>query len=855
MQDTNLTLDGAKRELSDLMRAEGSFKQTARGALEIGRRYLSVEDGCLTQIDPETDHWKAIVSTDGEGGRFPEGLTLDLETTYCRRAFVEDSSIAVHDASTQGWESDPAFNEHGLSCYHGTTLHVDGEPYGTVCFVSEDARQEPFSDTETLFIEYLAQSLERELEREQHQSKLTRQTNLSLVLNRVLRHNLRNGMSIIRGFTQLMTDQLEDTSHGNAALEEIDRVIRLCEKARQLDQIVAADFEREPTDIVSLVTSVAEAVGHEHPAASISVEADEAVSLAVFPSFERAIRELVGNAAKHGGDAPAVTVSVESAPNAVEIHISDDGPGLASHEMDVFEMGTETPLTHGTGLGLWLSHWIVSGHDGSLECDNTGNGTMVSLSVPRMSDPGEVGTKQTLTRTHDQYQTAFEEAGDGMIIVNDEAHIVDANPEAATIYGVERQELLGRSIREFLPDDFDFEAEWDAIRTAQKRRDEMPVVSADGGVSAVEYTTKSDVIAPGLHLLTTRDVTERKERERELAETTERFRTFVENSHDLISVIDADGIAQYHSPAAERLLGYAPETLVGSDIFEYIHPEDRERISEQFERLVTRSDPTTEVFEYRVRHADSTWVRFESTASNRTATAVDGLVINSREVTEPEAPATGPELRRENDRLEEFASIVSHDLRNPLGVAEGHAELAAAACDCGHDHDHFERIESAHDRMYALIEDLLTLARTDAAVTDSESIGLASIATGCWENVETDRAALVVASDRTIRGDKTRLKQLFENLIRNGIEHGGEGVTVTVGALEEGFYLEDDGSGIPEDDRETVFESGYSTNQDGTGFGLSIVRQIAAAHDWEVAVTESDDGGARFEVTGVPSAK
>ena len=973
---TSLPLHDARRDLSDLLRKEGSFEEKARGALEVGRQYLSAANGHLTRIDPETDHWKAIVSTDDGDGRFPEGLTLDLGTTYCRRAFDEDSSVTLHDAPNQGWEADPAFEEHGLHCYHGTTLRVDGDAYGTVCFVSEDPRSEPFSETETLFVEYLAQSLERELEREQHEAKLTRQTNLSLVLNRVLRHNLRNGMAVIRGFTQLMTDQLDDPSYGDTALTKIDSLMRLCEKARQLDQIIAAEFERESTDVVSLIDGVVDDVAGEYPAASITVECDDPVSVAMFPSFERAIRELVENAAKHGGAAPTVTVSLGIVPNEIEIRVSDDGPGLASHEMNVLETGTETSLTHGTGLGLWLSHWIVSGHDGSLEATDTGNGTTLTISIPRTSGTDEHEQRQTLTRTHDQYQTAFNEAGDGMIIVNDDARIVDVNTEAATIYGVERQQLLGRSIREFLPEDFDFDAEWDAIRAAEKRRDEMPVVSADGGVSAIEYTTKSDVIAPGLHLLTTRDVTERKERERELAETSERFQAFVENSHDLISVVDADGIAQYQSPAAKRLLGYAPEALVGENIFGYIHQDDRAGISEQFERLVTRSEPTTEVFDYRIRHADGSWVRFESIASNRTATAVDGIVINSRDITKqrerkralkettqrlesvievsPEpilatdadgtitvwneaaedvfgfasdavvgegirslglfdteqasqfeahfdrvlagetihnrevqrrtrqgipvrlslsavplrdgsGTVTGvlvaakditehgehaqgaSELRRQNDRLEEFASIVSHDLRNPLSVAEGRLDLASEECDS----EHIEHIEYAHNRMYALIEDLLALARTGEVVTDFEPVDLGAIATGCWKNVETGRAALVVESDRTIQGDESRLKQLFENLIRNSIEHGGSGVTVTVGTLDGGFYLEDDGSGIPARHRTDIFESGYSTDQDGTGFGLSIVHRIAVAHNWGISATESSDGGARFEITGV----
>jgi signal transduction histidine kinase len=168
--------------------------------------------------------------------------------------------------------------------------------------------------------------------------------------------------------------------------------------------------------------------------------------------------------------------------------------------------------------------------------------------------------------------------------------------------------------------------------------------------------------------------------------------------------------------------------------------------------------------------------------------------------------------------------------------------------------------------MNALIDDLLRLARSGNQVDDLESIDLPDLSERCWENVVTEDGSIVVETDRTIRGDRNRLQQLFENLFRNSMEHGstsdrpqaddasdrvGEGVTITVGDLEDGFYVEDDGPGIPEETREKIFESGYSTKDAGTGFGLAIVEEIVEAHGWEITVAESDAGGARFEITGI----
>jgi PAS domain S-box-containing protein len=207
-------------------------------------------------------------------------------------------------------------------------------------------------------------------------------------------------------------------------------------------------------------------------------------------------------------------------------------------------------------------------------------------------------------------------------------------------------------------------------------------------------------------------------------------------------------------------------------------------------------------------------------------------------------------LEAKNERLEEFATIVSHDLRNPLNVAEGHLELASEECTS----DHLDAIERAHGRMNQLIVDLLALAQEGESATEVTTLALSEFVEQCWQTIDTRNATLVTEGECRIRADESRLCQLVENLVRNAVEHGGEDVTITVGDLPDGFYLEDDGVGIPADDRGDVFDTRYSTSDEGTGLGLNIVRQVAETHDWEIRVTESPGGGARFEITGVEFA-
>ncbi len=234
------------------------------------------------------------------------------------------------------------------------------------------------------------------------------------------------------------------------------------------------------------------------------------------------------------------------------------------------------------------------------------------------------------------------------------------------------------------------------------------------------------------------------------------------------------------------------------------------------------------------------------------------------------------ELTAQNNRLEEFASIVSHDLRSPLNALSMALELAEETGES----EFFDRCQRSVDRMNQLVEVLLTLARAGEDIDTLEPVDLSTVVETAWETVETRDAQLVVDTDLRFRADRLRLEQLLTNLFRNSIEHGspddhlaadssdrhrparnrlgaddsptGVGdLTVTVSDIEGGFAVEDDGPGIPPDQREEVFEAGYSTAADGTGFGLRIVARVVEAHGWTVRVTDGTDGGARFEITGV----
>ncbi|MFA9502015.1 PAS domain S-box protein [Natrinema sp. H-ect1] len=213
-------------------------------------------------------------------------------------------------------------------------------------------------------------------------------------------------------------------------------------------------------------------------------------------------------------------------------------------------------------------------------------------------------------------------------------------------------------------------------------------------------------------------------------------------------------------------------------------------------------------------------------------------------------------LERQNERLQEFTSVVSHDLRNPLNVAQGSLDLALEGDDTG-----LEACEEALERMEQLIDELLSLAEQGATTADLEPVALRDLATKAWSMVDTGDATLAFDGAGRIRADPERLQQLLENCFRNALDHGvpaggtSADLTVTVGDCEGGFYVADTGRGIPAEERESVFDIGFTTAEEGTGFGLGIVKRVAEAHDWDLRATDSDSGGARFEITGVDTPR
>lgn len=324
-------------------------------------------------------------------------------------------------------------------------------------------------------------------------------------------------------------------------------------------------------------------------------------------------------------------------------------------------------------------------------------------------------------------------------------------------------------------------------------------------------------------------------REQFIEQANEQPVNVIERVTDAFFALDSEWRFTYLNSAAEELLDAPAEELIGQRIWDRFPEAMETQFYEEYHQALEEGEPRS----FHARY--DPWDRW---FAEHVYPSEEGLSIIAHDITEQKKQEEA--LRHQRDQLDEFASIVSHDLRNPLNVAMGRLELVANECNS----EHVEDIDDALDRMRAIIEDLLALAREGEMVTQIAPIDVLEVVEDAWAGVETGNAELRLESELNLYADETQLTRLFENLFHNAIEHGGEEVTVRVGKLEDGhgFYVADDGPGIPPADREAILDRGYSGDEDGTGLGLSIVKRITEAHDWSIGVDESDAGGARLEI-------
>lgn len=323
----------------------------------------------------------------------------------------------------------------------------------------------------------------------------------------------------------------------------------------------------------------------------------------------------------------------------------------------------------------------------------------------------------------------------------------------------------------------------------------------------------------------------------------ERYSTVLRALEYPIYVVNADAEFEYINQAFVDLVGYSRDEIIGSQPGKVKTEEGVRRANDMLATIVSSSGAETQQFRVDIQTKDGDTVPcYDHMAALPFDDEFRGSVGILRDATREQQQRE--ELIRQNERLDEFTSIVSHDLRTPLQNAKTAAEMARTSGD----ETFFDSLNQEHKRMDQMIDDLLTLAKEGETVSETEQVDISTLATDAWEPFGCPADTLKVPDTGIpVNGDRSRIRRLLENLLRNADEHCESPVTVTLEQTTDGFYIADNGPGLDETNCEQIFEPGYTTATDGTGFGLTIVKRIADAHGWTISVSNSTAGGVRFE--------
>lgn len=337
----------------------------------------------------------------------------------------------------------------------------------------------------------------------------------------------------------------------------------------------------------------------------------------------------------------------------------------------------------------------------------------------------------------------------------------------------------------------------------------------------------------------------------------EQYKTLIKQGSDVISIVAEDGTISYQSPNSPQIKGWERDELVGENILEYIHPDDRQRVTKQFQSLVDTQGYIKEQITFRYETKDSGWVWLEATGTSPgSESPIDGYIVTSRDISERKEREQ--QIAEQRDNLELLNQLLRHDLRNDLQVVTGHLDFLA-----GHvDESQVDSLTTARETAQHAIELTETTREMAEAMltneTETQHIALQPTLTGVVENIRSEYPDARV----TVEGDipevsvtaTEMLDSVFDNLLSNAIQHNDKSIaTVTLSVIqtEETITVRivDNGPGIPDGRKDQIFGKGNTgLESTGSGIGLYLVQSLVKTYGGDVWVEDNDSGGSIFHV-------
>ncbi|HAF30030.1 MAG TPA: hypothetical protein DCG75_13400 [Bacteroidales bacterium] len=359
-----------------------------------------------------------------------------------------------------------------------------------------------------------------------------------------------------------------------------------------------------------------------------------------------------------------------------------------------------------------------------------------------------------------------------------------------------------------------------------------------------------------------------------LLESEEYFRTLIENSSDVISIIDINGNIRYESPSHHKVLGYKTGELLNRNAFEFVHPEDLERISQLFMQLINKSEGIEQV-SFRFLHKSGTWVYIEGTGKNLlNNTKINGIVVNYRDVTERTKAEieliNAKEKAEESDRLKSaFLANMSHEIRTPMNGIIGFAKLLQKnGLSKEKLTDYINIIIKSSKQLLNIVNDILDISRIETGQLElyENTINVNNVLDeikSFFELNATEKGLKLNLyyelknNEAFIFIDDSKLKQIIYNLIGNALKFTEKGsIDFGYKLIDQQieFFVKDTGIGIHSKYQKHIFDRfnkiEYKTNiYGGTGLGLAISKGLIEKMNGEIWLTSKEGEGTTFYFT------
>jgi len=885
---------------------EASFDDQLQELLTLGRDHLSLDAGIVAEFDGEY----TVRAADAPDLNVNPGDRFELTGTICAD-MLEGEVDTVRTASDVIADAHPVYRDRLVETFIGVPIDTQDRMYGAISFAGFDDSSRTVSEHDRTFVRLLAQWIGRELSRRAaRQEAETNERYLREIIDALPqqvfvknadgKYLLANSAAAdIYGITPA---ELEGSTDETYAKESAHRDFRandleVIESGEAMtvpeDTFVDADGDERTvrTEIQPLETP------HTDGRRALVVTTDITDRKQLEQQLDRSrnrLRQIIdllpqlvfakSESGKYLFANEALAAAYGTTVEAVEGATDAE---LANSETEAEQFRADDREVIESGEPKTIPEEAITYPDGETHIVET---RRIPFEPVESDERAVLGVATDITelksteRELRRFKKAVESAGHGIFITDTDATIKYVNSSFEEITGYTAEEAIGatpRLIRSGVLGERYYEKMWGTILAGetwqaeiQDRRKSGEIYYADQTITPIE----NDAGEIEAFVSIQRDVTERKQLE-------QRLRKIHDASQELSVTETVSEVAEIAVSAVEDILELPAATLwrydesadelvpvavseTGQDIVDpppaisrddslpwWVFEHREMRVVGDIaatehggdERSPLRSRMAVPLGDIGVIATGATDVdAFDDTDIDLfqiLSGAVEAALIRAER--ERQLREREHELARQNERLDEFASVVAHDLRNPLSIAIGMLDVAQ---ETGAD-EHFQKADDALTRIEELVEDILTLAQQPDRIKRTNAVSVAHVARESWGYVQTGDADLAIdcETDETIEANSDRLAQLLENLFRNAVEHGGRDVTVRVGTTAEGFYVEDNGVGIPESDRDAVFEHGYTTGEDGTGLGLSIVASIATAHGWKSSVTESESGGARFE--------